>query len=56
MLPNLCHSHVSALERCTQAPHLPALSDAGVSGHLTPCTVEEPLVGQVSLDLNAFAL
>ena len=55
MLPNLCPSHV-CLEDALQAPHLPALSDAGVSGHLTPCMVEEPLVGQVSLDLNAFYL
>lgn len=57
-VPNICLVSGSALHRSAWKMH-PALptpspeSDAGVSGHLRPCTVEEPLAGRVSLDLNA---
>ena len=51
----LCTAQV-CLEDALQPPHPPALSDAGVSGRLRPCTVEEPLAGRVSLDLNALCL
>ena len=42
--------------RCAPTSPPPALSDAGVSEYLRACTVEEPLTGQVSLDLNALFL
>ena len=51
----LCTSQV-CLEDALQSPNTPALSDTGVSGDLMPCTVEEPLAGWVSLDLNALCL
>ena len=61
MLPNLLtHFRLCSLQICLedalQPPHLPALSDARVSGHLTPCTVEEFLSGRVSLVLNVLCL
>ena len=42
--------------RCAPTCPPPALSDAGVREHLMACMVEEPLTGQVSLDLNALFL
>ena len=42
--------------RCGPASPPPVLSDTGVSGHLTPCTVGEPLAGWVSLELNMHCL
>lgn len=34
---------------------LAATGDAGMRGHLMACMVEEPLTGQVSLDLDPFS-
>ena len=42
--------------RCAPTSPPRALSDAGVREYLRACTVEEPLTGQVSLDLNALFL
>ena len=60
MLPNLCLISGSGLYRSawkmgSNFP-TPALSDAGVREHLSACTVEEPLAGQVSMDLNVLCL
>ena len=56
--PNSARFRLCALQVCLEdvlQPFQPsALSVAGVSGHVTPCTVEEPLAGWVSLDLNAY--
>ena len=51
----LCALQV-CLEDVLQPFQSSALSDAGVSGHVTPCTGEEPLAGWVSLDLNVLCL
>ena len=60
MLPNLCHVSGSGLYRAAwkMGSNLPtpALSDAGVKEHLSACTAEEPLAGQVSMDLNVLCL
>ena len=59
-LQTLPRFKLCALQVCLEdvlQPFQPsALSVAGVSGHVTPCTVEEPLAGWVSLDLNALCL
>ena len=49
----LCALQV-CLEDVLQPFQSSALSDAGVSEYLRACTVEEPLTGQVSLDLNGW--
>ena len=59
-LQTLPRFKLCALQVCLEdvlQPFQPsALSDAGVSEYLRACTVEEPLTGQVSLDLNALFL
>ena len=59
-LQTLPRFKLCALQVCLEdvlQPFQPsALSDASVSGHVTPCRVEEPLAGWVSLDLNVLCL